>query len=221
MTNANVGDVIAQLRVSIDRLDAAAVTASSAGADALEAQQILDSIAASSGGFELTQSVVDAGEAVAKIAKVARLLSDAAGHLLDYATHIAPGSLPVGSPSVEVTPSGADVVGRASGGGSLSDRMLGRLASVKNNDDGLQHIKKIGDAVQNAVRPGGVVSSAGKSETITKASQQGGGAGDAILATMTLAVVAVKGVEWVRRVRTDSAKRRREATQDQGSGDGR
>jgi hypothetical protein len=92
--SVSVGDVVAELRAVLDRLDSAAITATRAQADAEQAHRLYSEAAQGTDHPRIRQAVVDSRTAGEKAGKMARLVADAADHLTAYVNAIAPGSMP-------------------------------------------------------------------------------------------------------------------------------
>lgn len=186
-------EVARQLLAAIAQLDRAVVMTARAQASAeaglshyrtaLEGSQHPDANAARTG----------ATEAIDKTGKTSRLLSEASSALTRYLNRVAPGSA-VSKVADAAMPSGSDLASYSSGRSSLSQKLLGRSSSVKNADDGLQHAKKIADALKDAAGSGNATTHK-PTQPVIKASPPPGTSGDAVLMAFTLAMMGIRGTE--------------------------
>ncbi len=211
---ATIGQVVRQLCAAITELDQAAVTADQAREVAERAHARYNEAAQGTAHPRANGAKHQAQLAVDKAGRTARLLAMAAIALTRYVNHIAPGTLPDRS-APDATPSGTQIAKTSTGRGPLSRKLLGRTTAVENADDGLQHAKKIADAIQDAAGAGGVVARRSAEPVIQAASQQGATAGDALLASLTLAIMGLKGAELAA-----SLRRKLKTAQDRPNRDG-
>lgn len=200
---ASLGEVISLVKAAIEELDSAAVQMIRAQEDAQQAFQMLEQAGSGSGRPEMSQSAADMDVVAAKIGKMSRQFASAAGSLTSYINVIAPNS-GLTRNLTESMPTGQQLVDQKVGNGSRSSRLLGRVHSVKNADDGLQNGKKMFDAIGDALQPG-VVAPTPKGPVIRSAGPEGAEAGGVLMAALTLAIVGVKAVEvFKQRRRKDS-----------------
>lgn len=111
--SGSVADVVAELLAVRERLAAAALIATRAGAEAEQAQSHYSEAGRGTDGGAIRAAVTNVGEAVDKSAKVARLLETARSRLAVYLNRIAPGSVPDQDVGPSAMPSGERLVTEA------------------------------------------------------------------------------------------------------------
>jgi ABC-type transporter Mla subunit MlaD len=107
---ASIGDVVAQLRATIDALDEAAVQARRAGTDANNAATSYANIGQDITNPAIRNATTNARTAAEKLDKISRLLAEAANAYTTYANDIAPGSAPTRQALDGAEPSGPQLV---------------------------------------------------------------------------------------------------------------
>ena len=196
----NLADVVQQFRQVISELDQAAITAEAAQEHAGEATTHYVEVTRGTDHPDVNRAKYESNTAGEKAGKVARLLADAASAFAEYVNTIAPGSVPSRVPSSEATPDGRQFLDTTRRG-PLSSRLVGRAGSIQNAEDGLQHVKKTANSVQDAMRPTGTATSKSTSAFVKSQESQGPQTGDALLAALTLTVMGIKGAELAARLR--------------------
>ncbi|GAB2934050.1 hypothetical protein GCM10027280_22400 [Micromonospora polyrhachis] len=198
----SVGDVVRQFQRVIDALDQTAGVVKYAQAVTEQAYGHYDKAMRGSAHDDVTRAKRATQTAAEKAGKAGRLLSEAATAFAEYVNHIAPGSVAIASATSEGMLGGEQLVRLPGRRGSLSSRLLNKTKDVANSDDGLQHAKKIANAIQDAVRPSGTAAPKTVGPTIKPSSApQGAHAGDVLLTTLVVAVMGVKGAELAARLR--------------------
>ncbi|MGX7670212.1 hypothetical protein [Plantactinospora sp. DSM 117369] len=220
MADSSVGDVVAQFRTVLSQIDQAAVTAKHAQEQAEKAHATYTEVARGTADRSMRKAVVDSRTAGEKAGKTARLLAEAAEHFTAYVNIISPGTVPPRSSAPEAEASGEQVLAAAAGQGSLSSKLLGRTATVRNADDGLQHAKKIATAIKDAAGSGGVAVPKSPQPSITAAKTQDTAAGDTLLAAFTVALLGIKGAEVAARIRSKARAKRDQGKEQKGNDDG-
>ncbi|GAB3977041.1 hypothetical protein V1634_27070 [Plantactinospora veratri] len=136
----SVGDVVAQLLAVLRSLDAAAVTALRAQADADQAEAHVTEVARGTNHNHIRQAVTASRTASEKAARYARLLAKANENLTTYINKIAPGSTPTHQAAEAAAPSGEQIVAdaeRRSNAKRNLDSFLGRMTrDVESVQDG-------------------------------------------------------------------------------------
>ncbi|MDG4829161.1 hypothetical protein O7627_07555 [Solwaraspora sp. WMMD1047] len=202
MGEVSVGAVVAQFHALLDLIDASAMVAVQAREEAERAGTAYAEVSRGTNDPLLEEAVTRSRAGADKAGEVSRSLADAATCFAAYVNRIAPGSVPARDSAPDSMPSGADVVTASSGRGRLANRMMDRLMSVANADDGLQHGKQLGNILQQATGSGGVAVPRSSEPVITSTNPPGGAtAGDALLAAFTVAILGIKGVEVAERIR--------------------
>jgi hypothetical protein len=147
---SSVGDVIAQLRHVIERLDRAAVAVSGTQEDATRAHSLLTEVAHGTNHRQMRRAISESQIAGAKAGKVARLLGEAAAHFSAYADLIAPGSGLSRGQATEGPPSGDELLRQAEEKGSGVDRFIRR--HVKKLDETEGNLQKAETAATEGVK---------------------------------------------------------------------
>jgi hypothetical protein len=217
--SGSLGDVVRQLRQVIVELDQAAVTAKHAQAGAEQAHGLYSEAARGTDHPQTNRAINESRTAAEKAGKSARLLAEAASAFTEYVNHIAPGSAPPRSSAPEASPAGERLMSPAGGHRQLSNKLLGRIASVKNADDGLQNVEKVAETIQEAAGSGGVAVQRSAEPAIRAAEAPRATAGDALLAAFTVAIMGIKGAEVAARLR-DKAKTKKRREDQEGNNDG-
>ncbi|GAB3848531.1 hypothetical protein GCM10029963_31540 [Micromonospora andamanensis] len=119
--SGSIAELVAQLLAVRGKLDAAAVTALRARADAEVALARLVEVQRGSSDNRLRTAVADAEVARDKAGRYARLLADAARHITTYVNTIAPGAAPTEPAGDDASPSGERVVTEAERRGRRAD----------------------------------------------------------------------------------------------------
>ncbi|MFY1689472.1 hypothetical protein [Plantactinospora sp. WMMB782] len=109
----SVGEVVAQLKAVVERLDRAVVTAGRGQTETGQARDLFAEVGQGSDHRLIRTAVTASSEAAAKSGKAARLLAEAAGHLAAYANVIAPGSAISKDQATDAGPSGERLVSEA------------------------------------------------------------------------------------------------------------
>ncbi|MFC6017556.1 hypothetical protein ACFP2T_15240 [Plantactinospora solaniradicis] len=216
-----MGDVVAQIRTVLGLIDEAAVAAERAQRQAQQASAAYTEASRGTADRLMRTAVVDSRTAGEKAGKTARLLAEAAEHFTTYINVIAPGTVPPRSSAPEADASGEQVLAAAAGQGSLSSKVLGRTAAVRNADDGLQHAKKIATAIKDATGSGGVAVAKSPQPAITAARTPDASAGDALLAAFTVALLGIKGAEVAARLRNKARTKSEQRKEQKGDDGGR
>ncbi|TCB95581.1 hypothetical protein E0H26_19150 [Micromonospora zingiberis] len=138
---ANIGDLVARLLAIRAELDAAAVTALRAQADAEQAAAHLDGVRQGSNDYGLRSAAEDAKVARDKAGRYARLLAQAARHITRYINTIAPSAASTEPAAEDASPSGERVLTEAERRGRRAD--VAWRKQVKKADD-------IEDGLKNA-----------------------------------------------------------------------
>ncbi|MGI5145926.1 hypothetical protein ACQEVC_05920 [Plantactinospora sp. CA-294935] len=133
---SDIGGVVAQLRVITERLDGSAVMASRVQAETREANAQFTEAGRGTAHPAIRQAVSESRTADEKAGKVARLLSEAAGHLAAYMQVIAPGSAPSRHRASEGPPSGEHLVREAEDKGGNVDRFIRRHVKKADQTEG-------------------------------------------------------------------------------------
>ncbi|RKR89330.1 hypothetical protein BDK92_3674 [Micromonospora pisi] len=197
----NLAEVVQQFRRVINELDQAAITAKAAQEHAEAANARYIEVGKGTDHPDINHAKYESQTAGQKAGRVARLLSEATKAFTEYANTIAPGSIPPSMSSQGAMPDGEQVLDTPHQG-SMSSRLLGRAGATPNAEDGLQHAKKLGNAIQDATRPSGTAAPKQATPAFVKSQgSQGAQAGDALLAALTLAVMGIKGAELAARLR--------------------
>jgi hypothetical protein len=216
--SSTIQEVLQQLRAVIGELDQAAVTASAAQEDARRAYSFFDEAATGSAHPQMNIARQEANIAAAKAGKVARLLAEAATAFADYVNQVAPGAVPSRASAPEALPSG-EQLSEPSARGPLMKRLAGKLAATPNADDGLEGISTIGNNVQDAARPGGVVVPQSPTAVYRSTETDSAHVGDALVAAFTLALVGIKAAEAAARLYSKARPHdRKESEKDDGDG---
>ncbi|MET8527640.1 hypothetical protein [Micromonospora sp. NPDC005172] len=147
--SGSIGEVVAQLLVVRGQLDAAAVRALRARADAEHALALLEGVRRGSSDPQLREAATDAEVARDKSERYARLLAKASRHLTLYINTIAPGTAPSG-PDDAASPSGERLVEEAEGRSSKAEAFLRR--HVKKADDSEDTLKQTEQSVTAGLR---------------------------------------------------------------------
>ncbi|MBF9127690.1 hypothetical protein I0C86_01570 [Plantactinospora sp. S1510] len=106
----SVGEVVAQLLAVRRKLDAAAVTALRAQADADQAEAHFTEVARGTSHNDIGEAITASHTASEKAARYARLLAKANGSLTAYINKIAPGSVPTHQAAETAAPSGEQLL---------------------------------------------------------------------------------------------------------------
>ncbi|AVT35753.1 hypothetical protein [Plantactinospora sp. BB1] len=146
----SVGDVVAQLLAVLRSLDAAAVTALRAQADADQAEAHFTEVARGTNHNHIRQAVTASHTASEKAARYARLLAKANESLTTYINKIAPGSTPTHQAAEAAAPSGERLAAEAESAGSRAETFLRR--HVKKADDTEDALKQTEQAVTTGVK---------------------------------------------------------------------
>jgi hypothetical protein len=147
---SSVGDVVAQLKAVIERIDKMAVASAHAQADAYEAHRRYAEASRGTDRSDLNNAVTITREAAEKAGRVARLLAEAKGSLVTYVNAIAPGSVLGGALSSGEMPSGGQLVEEAERRARRAEfawrKQLKQADDVK---DSLERVESGGKAVFN------------------------------------------------------------------------
>jgi hypothetical protein len=212
----DLSKVIQQFRQVISDLDQAAIVAEVARKQAEEANSHYVEVSRGTEHPDINQAKYESQTAGQKAGKIARLLSEAASAFANYVNAIAPGAV-ARKESSEI-PDSARILDTARQG-RRSSRLLRRLGAVPNAEDGLQHAKKLANAIQDAVRPSGAETPKSTPAFMKPGEPQGAHAGDVLLAALTLAVMGIKGAELARELRRKINSTKKE--KDRNDSDGR
>jgi hypothetical protein len=161
----SVGDVVAQLRDVINRIDGAAVAATHAEADIRQAQGFYAEAKQGANDPDLNNAETEVREAGDKAGKIARLLAEASTHFAAYLNTIAPGTVSLDVPSQSVAPSGEQLLDQAAERARRAERAWRKqVESADNIKDGLEKAESGGKAVFNYYKqlqkpPGGTADS--------------------------------------------------------------
>ncbi|MEQ4306245.1 hypothetical protein ABNF97_33510 [Plantactinospora sp. B6F1] len=158
---SSVGDVVAQLREVIERLDRTAMAAKRAQTDLTTGHSSLTDAGRGSDHPKLRLAVSESETAGAKAGKIARLLAESAGHFATYINIIAPGAAPAREQATDSTPPGEEIVRDAAERASIF-RKASR-ATTHNAEQVGDYAKKFADFI-DAARPRGATSQVQRSE---------------------------------------------------------
>ncbi|RZT83051.1 hypothetical protein EV382_6371 [Micromonospora violae] len=147
--SGSIGELVAQLLVVREQLDAAAVTALRARTDAEQALTLLNDVRRGSNDHQLREAATDAEVARDKSGRYARLLATAARHITQYLNTIAPGAASSG-PDDAASPSGERLVEEAEGRSSKAEAFLRR--HVKKADDSEDTLKQTEQSITTGLR---------------------------------------------------------------------
>ncbi|MGW4462971.1 hypothetical protein [Micromonospora sp. NPDC004704] len=152
----SIGEVVGQLRAVLESLDAAAVTALRAQADADQAANHFAEVAMGTDHKEIREAITASRTASQKAARYARLLAKANESLTTYLNTIAPGSVPAHQAADSATPTGeqilTDSVERSNARRSI-DSYLGRMTrGVENLQDAAKNSTETVQQAVNIVR---------------------------------------------------------------------
>ncbi|TQJ20787.1 hypothetical protein FBZ33_0991 [Micromonospora sp. A202] len=147
--SATIAALVAQLLAVRGKLDAAAVTAMRARADAEQAVTHLAALKRGSSDQRLSAAVADAEVARDKAGRYARLLANAARHITGYVNTIAPGAASSGSDDA-ASPSGERLVEEAEGRSRKAEAFLRR--HVKKADDSEDTLKQTEQSITTGLR---------------------------------------------------------------------
>ncbi|MEV4820738.1 hypothetical protein [Micromonospora sp. NPDC049274] len=137
--SGSLAEVVAQLLAVRGKLDAAAVTALRARADAEQAVTHLAAVKRGSSDQRLSAAVADAEVARDKAGRYARLLADAARHITGYVNTIAPGAAASGPVGEDASPSGERLVTEAERRGRRADiAWRKQVQKADNTEDSLK-----------------------------------------------------------------------------------
>jgi hypothetical protein len=129
----SVGDVVAQLREVIERLDRSVTAAGRVQAEAAQAQSSFTEAGQGTDHPRIRQAVMESRTAGEKAGKVARLLAEAGSHLAAYVNVIAPGSAPSRD---QALPTGDQLVREAEDKGNNVDRFIRRHVKKADQTEG-------------------------------------------------------------------------------------
>ncbi|MBF9135083.1 hypothetical protein I0C86_40100 [Plantactinospora sp. S1510] len=133
---SSVGEVVAQLREVIERLDRSVVAAGRVQADAVQAQSYFAEVGQGTDHPRIRQAVGESRTAGEKAGKVARLLAEAGSHLAAYVNVIAPGSAPSRDRATDSLPTGDQLVREAEDKGNNADRFIRRHVKKADQTEG-------------------------------------------------------------------------------------
>jgi hypothetical protein len=213
----DLSKVIRQFRQVISDLDRAATVAETARKHAEEANTHYVEVGRGTEHPRINQARYESQTAGQKAGKVARLLSEAARAFEEYVNLIAPGAIPRKESSPEAAPDSARILDTTRQG-SRSSRLLGRVGAVPNADDGLQHAKKLGNAIQDATLPTGTATPKSTPAFVKAKEPQGAYAGDILIAALTLTIVGIRGAELARQLRRKTSSAKKEKARDNNNG---
>ncbi|MEU1396968.1 hypothetical protein ABZ403_13035 [Micromonospora zamorensis] len=145
----SIAELVGQLLAVRGKLDAAAITALRARADAEQALAHLVGVQRGSTDQGLRTAVADAEVARDKSGRYARLLADAARHITGYVNTIAPGAATSG-PDTAASPSGERLVEEAEGRSRKAEAFLRR--HVKKADDSEDTLKQTEQSITTGLR---------------------------------------------------------------------
>jgi hypothetical protein len=143
-------EVIRQLKAAIEKLDTAAITATRAQADALQAHTHYTDAGRGSNHPAIQAAQTESTTAAAKAGKVGRLLAETSTHLTTYVNTIAPGTIPTGQSTETTLPTGEQLVATAPSKGGKAEAFLRRY--VKKADDTEDNLHEAENAVTTGVR---------------------------------------------------------------------
>jgi hypothetical protein len=152
---SSVGDVVAQLRAVVERLDRTAIAASRAQTDLIAGCASLTRAGQGSDHPKIRLAVTESDTAGAKAGKISRLLAEAAGHFTRYIDIIAPGAAPSGNIATYSGPSGEELMRDAAKRASIF-RKASRAATHNAEQVG-DYAKSFADFI-DAARPKGTTS---------------------------------------------------------------
>ena len=132
----SVGDVVAQLRDVIERLDKIAVAASRVQADAKQAHASLAEVGQGTDHRQIREAITESRAAEEKAGKAARLFSEAARHFSAYTNIIAPGSVRLRKVDDAAMPSGEQIMREAEDSGNNVDRFVRRHVKKLDGTEG-------------------------------------------------------------------------------------
>ncbi|MGI5215586.1 hypothetical protein [Plantactinospora sp. CA-290183] len=148
----SVGDVVAQLRAVLESLDAAAVTALRAQADADQAEAHFTEAAKGTDHPAIRQAITASHTASEKAARYARLLATANESLTAYINKIAPGSIPTHQAADSAAPSGEQLVTDTVERSNARRNIASYLSRMARDAENLQDTAKTStEAVQQGV----------------------------------------------------------------------
>lgn len=152
---SSVGDVVAQLREVVDRLDRTVVAAGRAQTDLTDGHATFTRAGQGSNHPKIRLAITESDTAGAKAGRISRLLAEAAGHLATYINIIAPGAAPSRESATHSGPSGEELVRDAAKRASIF-RKASR-ATTRNAEQVGDYAKSFADFI-DAVRPKGTTS---------------------------------------------------------------
>ncbi|WP_435204784.1 hypothetical protein [Micromonospora sp. bgisy143] len=148
-----LGQVVAQLRSTIDRLDEVAVQASRAATDVAEGNGRYAELGRGTDHPKLRAAIVESRTGVDKAYRLARLSSDAARNVAEFLNAIAPGSAPRPSAASSGPPSGNELMADSDRREFARAKARGWLnRSVRRADDLQEHATTAVDKTQQLIK---------------------------------------------------------------------
>ncbi|MCX5066849.1 hypothetical protein OOJ91_13440 [Micromonospora lupini] len=145
-----LAQVVAQLRSTIERLDAVAVQANRAATDVAEGNARYAGVGRGTDHPKLRAAVSQSRTGADKAHRIARLSSDAARNVADFLNVIAPGSAPQSAAAASGPPSGEDLLADSDRRDLKRRSFLER--SVRRADDIQEHVSAGTDALQKGAK---------------------------------------------------------------------
>ncbi|MFI7595109.1 hypothetical protein [Micromonospora sp. NPDC049359] len=148
-----LGQVVAQLRSTIDRLDAIAVQAVRAATDVAEGHARYSAVGRGTDHPKLRAAVSQSRTGADKAQRIARLSSDAARNVADFLNVIAPGSAPRSAEAASGPPGGEDLLTDSDRRALARARARGWVnRSLRKADDLQEHAANATDKTQKLIK---------------------------------------------------------------------
>lgn len=151
--NDLLGQVVAQLRSTIDRLDAIAVQADRAATDVAEGHKRYSTLGRGTDHPKLRAAVNQSRTGADKARRIARLSSDAARNVADFLNAIAPGSAPRSAAVDSGPPAGEELLADSDRRALARARARGWVnRSLRKADDLQEHAANATDKTQKLIK---------------------------------------------------------------------
>ncbi|MGC4874823.1 hypothetical protein ACLQ26_00955 [Micromonospora sp. DT43] len=148
-----LAQVVAQLRSTIDRLDALAVQANRAATDVAEGNARYAGVGRGTDHPKLRAAVSQSRTGADKALRIARLSSDAARNVADFLNVIAPGSAPQSAAAASGPPSGEDLLADSDRRDIARAKARGWVnRSLRKADDLQEHAANATDKTQKLIK---------------------------------------------------------------------
>ncbi|MEU4333816.1 hypothetical protein AB0F59_04220 [Micromonospora lupini] len=148
-----LAQVVAQLRSTIDRLDALAVQANRAATDVAEGNARYAGVGRGTDHPKLRAAVSQSRTGADKAHRIARLSSDAARNVADFLNVIAPGSAPQSAAAASGPPSGEDLLADSDRRSLARAKARGWVnRSLRKADDLQEHAANATDKTQKLIK---------------------------------------------------------------------